>query len=194
MLCDIVVFDGVDELDAIGPLEVLRRAGSRLTTRLVTRVPGTTIVGSVGLRFQPDDVWRPGRADVLIVPGGGWVARAATGAWAEHLSGEWSHPLRAAREGSELVAGVCTGSMLLAHAGVMDGRRGATHQGAQAELADLGVNVITDRVVDDGDLITCGGVTSGVDLGLWLVERLVSRAKADEIADALEYNRFRPTV
>lgn len=192
MICDIVVFDGVDELDALGPLEVLRRVPVGWQTRLVTQRPQRMVTGSVGLQFVPDGVWEPGRSDILIIPGGGWAARAATGAWAEHLRGDLIEPIRTARGHTPLIAGVCTGTMLLAHAGVITGRRAATHHTAREELSQLGVAVVDARVVDDGDLVTCGGVTSGIDLALWLVEREVGATEADRIGEVLEYPRFRP--
>jgi len=82
--------------------------------------------------------------------------------------------------------------MLLAHAGLVGSRRANTHQGAQEELREMGTDVVDDRVVDDGDLVTCGGVTSGIDLALWIVEREFSKDVADRVATRMEYRRFRP--
>jgi transcriptional regulator GlxA family with amidase domain len=73
------------------------------------------------------------------------------------------------------MAGVCTGTMLLAHAGVVCDRRAGTHHTAWEDLAASGARQVKDRIVDDGDLITSGGVTGGIDLALWLIEREVSR-------------------
>ena len=84
--------------------------------------------------------------------------------------------------------------MLLAHAGVVGSRRAATHHNARTDLAALGATVVTDRVVDDGDLVTSGGVTSGIDLALWLVERFAGTVYADQVAEAMEYVRARPAV
>ena len=82
--------------------------------------------------------------------------------------------------------------MLLAHAGVIGDRRAGTHHSAWDDLAATGATVVRDRVVDDGDLITGGGVTSGIDVALWLVERELSPVLADRIAEGMEYARFRP--
>ena len=93
-----VVYDGLDELDALGPPAVLRSAGQAgvdLSVRLVTRERQDMVVGAYGLRFLPDAVYQPG-ADVLIVPGGGWVARADVGAWGEVQRGQWLPLLHAA--------------------------------------------------------------------------------------------------
>lgn len=195
MLIDIIVFDGVDELDAIGPLEVLRSTrglGADLTTRLVTCSPQPEVRGAYGLRFVPDGPFEPGVADIVVATGGGWVTRSAQGAWAESERGEWPTLLAAAAGSARVMAGVCTGSMLLARAGLIGTRRATTHHGALADLAATGATLVDARVVDDGDLITCGGVTSGIDLALWLVERELGRDLADAVATRIEHQRFRP--
>jgi transcriptional regulator GlxA family with amidase domain len=192
---DVVSFDGVDELDVVGPLEVFRRAATRgaaLRTALVTRTQQQTVRGAHGVGMRVDAVFEPGRADVLVVPGGGWAARAATGAWAEVQRGDWPALLREASSTTNLLAGVCTGTMLLARAGLIGARRATTHHAALTDLAATGATVLTDRVVDDGDLITCGGVTSGIDLALWLVERECGGGVADDVAAAIAHTRTRP--
>lgn len=186
---DIVLFDGVDELDAVGPLEVLRgaaAAGADLAVRLVTRTEPLEVTGHHGLRMQADSVYESG-ADVLIVPGGGWLARAATGAWAEAERGDWLPLLRAAADAGTVLAGVCTGVLLLARAGVIGDRPATTHQGARADLEAAGVKLADERVVDAGDLVTAGGVTSGIDLALHLVDRFAGREAAEAQATRLEY-------
>lgn len=194
MRIDIAVYDGLDELDAVGPLEVLRNAeaaGADLRARLVSRMPVETVTGSHGLTFRPDAAYTPG-ADLLLVPGGSWVARAEIGAWGEVQRGDWLAHLAAAAAAGTLMAGVCTGTMLLAHAGVVGGRRAGTHQSAWEDLVATGATLVTDRVVDDDTLITSGGVTSGIDLALWLVERFSSAPLAEQIARLMEYPRARP--
>jgi uncharacterized protein (DUF427 family)/putative intracellular protease/amidase len=186
---DIVVFDGVDELDAVGPLEVLRsaaRAGADLDARLVCLREPLDVRGAHGLRLQADSVYTPG-ADVLVVPGGGWLARSEAGAWGEAERGEWLPLLRAAADAGVVMAGVCTGVMLLARAGVVGERPATTHRGAWADLGEAGARVLDERVVDDGNLVTAGGVTSGIDLALGLVERFAGREFAEREATRLEY-------
>ena len=193
MLIEIIVFPGVDELDAIGPLEVLRsaaEAGADFQVRLVSLGGATEIAASHGLRFSVDgSLGSTGRPDVLIVPGGGWGKRAPQGAWAEAQRGVI--PAAAAklhREGS-ILATVCTGAMLAASAGLLRGRRAVTHHSALEELRKSGAEVISARVVDDGNIISAGGVTSGIDLALYLVERFANRELAGRIAANLEYER-----
>ena len=197
MRVDITVFDGLDEMDALGPLEVFRsaqRLGADIDTRLVTFSKAEKVRGAFGLRFRADAVYVLGEADVLVVVGGGWASRSDVGAWGEVQRGDWLPLIAGAAETSRLIAGVRTGSLILAHAGLLEGRRANTHHAAQEDLRALGVTVVDDRVVDDGDLVTSGGVTSGIDLALWVVEREVSREAADEVAARMEYERFRPAV
>jgi transcriptional regulator GlxA family with amidase domain len=190
---DLVVFDGLDELDALGPLEVLRsavRAGADLDVRLVTRTEQSTVTGANGLTFAPDQAYVAGEAEVLIVAGGGWATRAELGVFGELQRGEWLPLLVEARHLVRVMAGVCTGTLLLAAAGLTAGRRAGTHHAAWDDLASYGTVVVRDRVVDDGDLVTSGGVTSGIDLALWLLEREVSVEVASTVATRMEY---RPT-
>jgi uncharacterized protein (DUF427 family)/putative intracellular protease/amidase len=188
-LIDIVLFDGVDELDAVGPLEVLRGAaahGADLSVRLVTRTEPLDVTGRHGLRLRADAVYLPG-ADILLVPGGGWIARTEDGAWAEAERGDWLPLLKAAADAGTVIAGVCTGVMLLARAGVIGDRPATTHAAARPELEAAGVTVVDQRVVDAGGLVTAGGVTSGIDLALHLVDRLAGREAAVAEATRLEY-------
>jgi transcriptional regulator GlxA family with amidase domain len=196
MLIDIIVYDGIDELDALGPLEVLRSAaaaGADVGVRLVTREPAEHVRGAYGLQFSPDGAYTPGEANIVLVPGGGWVARKPHGAWGEFQHGGWLPLLAAAASTAQMVAGVCTGTMLLAHAGVIGTRRAATHHAARVELAATGATVVADRVVHDGNLLTCGGVTSGIDLALWIVAHECSPEIADRVADRMEYPWTQPS-
>jgi putative intracellular protease/amidase len=160
LLVDLIVFDGVDELDVIGPLEVFRRAaavGAEVAVRICSREHVEWVSGAFGVNFKPDATFVPGAADVVVVPGGGWVAKDEIGAWAEVKRGDWLPLLaEAARDGS-VMAGVCTGAMLLAHAGVIGTRRATTHHDAQGDLALLGAVVMAERVVDEGSVVTSGG-------------------------------------
>ncbi len=195
-IIDIVVFNGVDELDAIAPFEVFSnasRAVSGLRTRLVTLDSEAAVVGSSGLRFQPSGVWAPGEADILVVPGGGWASKAPVGVYGEVQRGHWTEPLKRARADTGLIAGVCTGALLIASAGLVTGRRVITHRAGVEDLRAYGVDIVEDKVVDDGDLVTCGGVTSGLDLAYWIVEREWGRPLADALAAAMEYQRTRPS-
>ncbi len=189
---DIPVYDGIDELDAVGPLEVLRSAvaaGADLDIRLVTRLPARQVTGTFGLRLEPDGVFEPGAAGVVILPGGGWATKADRGTWGEVRRGDLLPLLAACAEAGALMASVCTGAMLLAHAGVIGERPATTHHAAREDLFATGARVLDERVVDDGDLVTAAGVTSGIDLALHLVERIVGPAAADAAARRMEHTR-----
>jgi len=189
VLIEIAVFDGVDELDMMGPLEVLRNAtkmGAPFNVRLVTVDRQPMIRGAHGLQIVPDGTSDP-KADILLFPGGGWIDRSDQGVRAEVSGGRWSARIQQAASSGTLLASVCTGAMMLAAAGLLTNRRATTHHGAWKDLEAAGAQLVRDRVVDDGDRVTAGGVTSGIDLGLYLVERFVSREMAERIADELEY-------
>ncbi|QAU11696.1 DJ-1/PfpI family protein [Halorubrum sp. BOL3-1] len=213
MNVDILLYDGFDELDAIGPYEVFdyalgyaveddagtgtgdnagdERAGR---VRYVTLDERETVTASHGTRVGVDGVLPdPGAddaPDLLVVPGGGWSARdEAASAWAEAQKGDVPRALAAHHAAGTRIASVCTGSMLLAEAGVTDGRRAVTHASALGELRESDAEVIDARVVDDGDLLSAGGVTSGIDLALYLVEHEFGAATADRVATVIEYER-----
>src|SRR5829696_4049609 len=189
----VVVFEGFDELDAIGPLEVLRNAAAMgatdLSVALVALDGAAEVTGSHGLRVRTDGRLDPDRTDLLVVPGGGWNDRGAHGAWAEAERGELPAAIAAAAEGGAVVATVCTGAMLAATAGLTRGRPAITHHGAVEDLRASGAQVVEARVVDDGDLVSAGGVTSGIDLALWLVERHFGADLAEAVAAELEHPR-----
>jgi transcriptional regulator GlxA family with amidase domain len=189
----VVVFEGFDELDAIGPLEVLRNAAAMgatdLSVELVALDGAAEVTGSHGLRVRTDGRLDPDQTDLLVIPGGGWNDRGAHGAWAEAERGDLPAAIAAAARGGAVVATVCTGAMLAASAGLTRGRPAITHHGAVEDLRASGARVIQARVVDDGDLVTAGGVTSGIDLALWLVERHVGAEVADAVAAEIEHPR-----
>lgn len=191
---DVILFDGFDEMDVAGPLEALYIAaetGVALTVTTVSLEHQELVTGSHGTRLVPDGVYQPG-ADMLVFPGGRFGPGSAI---AREVSSEgwFPHLRQAAQDGTTMVS-VCSGALVLAAAGIIGTRRAATHRGARAALAETGATVLGERVVDDGDLISSGGITSGIDLGLWLVERIAGQAHADEVAEIMEYQRFRPAA
>jgi transcriptional regulator GlxA family with amidase domain len=189
----IIIFDGFDELDAIAPFEVLQSAkaiGADLQVELVTLDNSMKVVAAHGLQVKADAKLEIDRKlDILIVPGGGWGSRAKKGAWAEAQRGEIPAAIARLNQTGTIIASVCTGAMLVAGAGLLKGRRAITHHVAVEELRTFGVEIIEARVVDDGDIITAGGVTSGLDLTLWLIERYVSPKVAHKVEKEMEYER-----
>lgn len=184
MEVEILLFDGFDELDAIGPYEVLTHAGDRgadLSVRTVTNEPAETVTASHGLTIQPDG--ELGQPDLLVVPGGGWEGG---GARREYDAGDLPRAIADRHDHGAVVASVCTGAMLLAGAGLLDGRPATTHHLAQNDLAAV-TERVDARVVDDGDVLTAAGVSSGLDLALWIVEREFGAELAEQTAEAIEY-------
>ncbi|WP_207586192.1 DJ-1/PfpI family protein [Halomontanus rarus] len=195
---EIVCFDGFDELDAIGPYEVLEngaRAGASIETRLVTLEPTDRVTASHGLRIEPDGVLGDGsgqgtdsadRPDLLLVPGGGWVDGG--GVRTVVADGRLPELVTQLHADGTTVASVCTGAMVLAHAGLLEGRPATTHHDAIADL-EAHADVADARVVDDGDVLTAGGVTAGLDLALWLLEREFGADVAEQVAREMEHER-----
>lgn len=195
MNVQIVIFDGFDELDAIAPFEVLQTAaalGANIETKLVA-LEGLAVTASHGLQVQADALLETSQAmDVLIVPGGGWSDRGAQGAWAEAQRGVVPAAIAELHQRGVTIASVCTGAMLVAAAGLLKGRPATTHHDAIADLKAMGTEIIQARVVDDGDILTAGGVTSGLDLTLWLLEKYLGAQVAHQVEQELEYERRGP--
>ncbi len=193
MRIEIPVFDGFDELDALGPFEVLSnvsRAGVPWDVALVGAHGAGEVVGAHGLRVPVRQGL--GRPDGVIVPGGGWLD-PGPGARHEAELGVLPRALADLAPSTRWVASVCTGAMLLAAAGLVTGRPAITHHNALADLAAAGARVVEGaRVVDDGTLLTAGGVTSGLDLALWIIERELGLPFADTVARELEHDRRGP--
>ncbi|MCU4753970.1 DJ-1/PfpI family protein [Halobacteria archaeon AArc-curdl1] len=192
-VAEIVLFDGFDELDAIGPFEVFKngaRAGADLETRLVTLEPTETVTASHGLRVEPDGVL--GEPDLLVVPGGGWTSEDG-GVRRVVNEGRLADAVAAHHERGGTLAAVCTGAMVLATADVLDGQPAITHQAALEDLSEY-AEVTDARVVDDGDVLTAGGVTSGIDLALWYLERAFGESVATAVATEIEHERHESIV
>ena len=186
----IVLYDGFDELDAIAPYEVFSTTADRgcdLDVSLRTLDPVEQVTASHGLRVEVDGTLEDADPDLVLVPGGGWNDRANASAWAEAQKGDIPDAVADLHEQGVTLAAVCTGGMLLAEAGVLDGRPAITHAGALDDLRETDAEVVDARVVDDGDVLTAGGVTSGLDLALHLVGELCGGAIAEEVATEMEY-------
>lgn len=187
----IVMYDGVEEQDFAGPYEVFSLAsgisGGAVQVSYVTGARPRTVVAAFGTRVAVDKGWSPGAADVIVVPGGGFRRPSEPGIWPEIEKGDLPRALAAARRPGLTIASVCTGAIILAAAGLTSGRPCTTHNGAKAELAARGGVVKNVRVVDDGDLVTAAGITSGLELALHLVRREVSADLATRVEQVLEY-------
>lgn len=186
----ILLYEGFDELDAVAPYEVFRTAadaGADIDASLQTLVPSERVTASHGLGVEPDDVLI-GTPDLVVVPGGGWNDRSKPGTWAEYEDGQLPDRLATLHDGGAVVASVCTGAMLLADAGLLDGRPATTHESAKADLRDYDVEVRDERYVDDGTILTAAGVTAGIDAALHILERECSPGVAEQVADEIEHD------
>ncbi len=172
----ILIYDGVDELDAVAPFEILAAAG--FDVELAALDQAQTIRAAHGLALRPDRLLGPA-PNLLVVPGGGWLSKAPAGAWAEAGRGVMPAAIAERHAAGSTIAGVCSGVMLLAASGMLRGRPAVTHHGALEDLGEAGAVVRSDaRVVDDGDVLTAGGVTAAIDLAL----HIVRRERGDEAA------------
>ncbi|WP_328941616.1 DJ-1/PfpI family protein [Streptomyces sp. NBC_00250] len=177
----VLLYQGFTTLDAVGPYELLARIPGAETVFVAKETgPVRNDQGSLALVADKTlaDVPRP---DIVLVPGGP-DSRAAMGdpeiqAW-----------LRTADETSTWTTSVCTGSLLLAAAGVLDGRRATTHWLAFEELRALGVEPTGERVVFDGKYVTAAGVSSGIDMALHLIGRIAGDETAQTIQLLTEYD------
>lgn len=188
----VLLFDGFDDLDAIGPLEVLTAAG--FPTRSVSFPDAATTVRSAhGLVLEVPGALaaQPG---LVIVPGGGWFDRCP-GARSLADDGQLPARLSALHDAGTVIASVCTGAMLLAVAGLLTGRPAVTNRHALDALAAAGADVHRGaRVVDDGDIVTAGGPAAGLDLAVHLVSRFLGGDAGAAAAQRLEHTAVGPVL
>jgi transcriptional regulator GlxA family with amidase domain len=185
----IALFEDAEELDWAGPLEVLAtwaghwpQDGVEVVTVAETTEP---IRCANGLRVLADVTWAQlGAVDVLVYPGGiGTRPQLGQEVVRERV--------RALAQAGTLMTSVCTGSLVYADAGLLDGRPATTHWSSLELLASLGREVdvrAAERFVDDGAVITAAGVSAGIDMALHLIARLHSPARAAEVRREIQYD------
>jgi transcriptional regulator GlxA family with amidase domain len=198
-----VLYDGFDPLDVVAPFEVLtagaHMVGGDLTLELVSAEgPRQVESGTQGLTLTATAALDPTRPGYVVVPG---VSGPING---DPDDGTVTIPVLLARLGETeavpllraaltspdiTVATQCGGSLALAMAGLIEGRHAVTHVLGMDVLEATGVHAVPARVVDDGDLISAGGVTSGVDLGLHILEREYGPKVAHAVEKLFEYER-----
>ncbi|MEU3774597.1 DJ-1/PfpI family protein [Streptomyces sp. NPDC032472] len=187
----VVMFDGVEELDFAAPYEVFSAArfftDRPVDVRYVSAPHRPAVRAAYGTEVRGLHPWAPAEADVLVVPGGGYARRTDPGVWAEIGRGTLPRALAAAARPGLTISALCTGVMLLSAAGLTKGRPCTTHHKARADLEQQGGVLKSARVVDDGDLVTAGGITSGLELALWLVRRGLGPEAATGLEGMLEY-------
>ncbi|MER5550977.1 DJ-1/PfpI family protein [Streptomyces sp. NPDC002793] len=214
MHAQIVLFDGFDPLDVIAPYEVLYAGGTAsgglVSVELVSAEgPREVVSGTGALPLRATAALDPARAGLILVPGAsGLVGEPDEAADQDLGAGQWRQDefipvllgrtlttrlpslLKAAMDNPEVtVAAVCGGSLVLAMAGLLEGRHATTHHMGADLLDATGVHAVRARVVDDGDVVTGAGVTSGLDLALHLLDREVGPRIAHAVENLFAHER-----
>ena len=177
----VVLFQGVTALDAVGPYEVLQRLPGAKVSFVSHRLGEIrTDNGFLGLMVDKtfDDVVNP---DIILVPGG--IGTRALVHDKPIL--DW---IRATHETSQFTVSVCTGSLLLAAAGLLSGLKATTHFSARRLLVKYGAIPSEERVVQEGKIITAAGVSSGIDMALRLAELVTDATTAKALQLMIEYD------
>ncbi len=202
MHAQIVLFDAFDPLDAIAPFEVLAAGsdalGGELIVELVTAEgPRNVTSGTRGLTLAASAALDPNKPGYVIVPGASGpiagdpdcvdtipvlLSRAADSALRPLLHSAFGNP-------DVTVATVCGGSVLLAMSGLIENRNAASHFMGLDVIDAAGACPVRARVVDDGDFVSAGGVTSGLDLAFYLLERSYGPRIAHAVEELFEYER-----
>ncbi|HTM59813.1 MAG TPA: DJ-1/PfpI family protein [Burkholderiales bacterium] len=182
-----VIFDGMTALDFIGFYDPVTRLKSmNIIPDFEWKLCSATrkVADDRGLRIGPDVANEPLTGyDLLFVPGG-WGTRHL------HRDAKFLNWLKTAAP-VPLKISVCTGALLLGGAGFLEGRRATTHPSAYKELAPYCREVLRQRIVDEGDIITAGGVAASIDLGLHIVQKLSGAGARERVAKQMDYP-YRP--
>ena len=176
----IFLFDGITALDAIGPYASLTRL-PQVQIQFVGKQAGLVRAGDGFLGLQADaGIGDEPAADMLLIPGG-----AVDSVMEDAAVQDW---IRRADRTSQWTTSVCSGSLILAAAGILAGRTAATHWARKRQLEELGVRYSPERVVIDGKYVTSAGVSAGIDMGLVLCEMIAGRAVAEAVQLSMQYD------
>ena len=180
----ILLFPQVEELDFIGPFEVLsylnKLKPNTLSIQLIAK-SDSPLTAFNGLRLLPDTtITKCPPLDLLVVPGGKGRLQAMK-------DPQLINFIQAQARTARFITSVCTGAFLLAEAGLLSNKKATTYHTAFAELAAYGVQVQAAKVIRDGNIITAAGVSSGLELGFYLLRELFGASLAQEVAQKIEY-------
>jgi putative intracellular protease/amidase len=186
----VLLFDGVQIIDYTGPWEAFGRVG----TVYGVSIGGAPITTSMGMQVVPNHaLGQEPLPDVLVVPGGG--NSGEPGSTPHGVGAQLANPaviewIRATAERATTVLSVCNGAFLAQRAGLLDGKSATTTASYLAYLAKIAplTRVVPDRVVDNGKVVTAGGLSSGIDGALHVIERLEGRGAAMQVALGMEYD------
>jgi transcriptional regulator GlxA family with amidase domain len=185
----IFLFDGVEELDAVGPWEVLAAWAKYFPDDgwavSCVSMDGNPVAAAKGMTLVPHHNAAEAPAyDVFLHPGG----QGTRPLMKDEMHLQW---VRALASVTPLMTSVCTGSLVYAAAGLLSGRPATTHWGSLQLLADTDPTIVVrpdDRYVDDGDVVTSSGVSAGIDMALHLVRRLVGEDRAKDVRRIIQYD------
>ena len=173
------LYPRITQLDFTGPFEVLARLPNARC--IIASVDGGELEADRGLKFAGlTRLAAIDRCDLLCVPGGFGTVTAIEDA-------DYLDALRRLGANARYVTSICTGSLLLAAAGLLDGKRAACHWAWRDQLAQFGVTPDPARVVRDGNVFTGGGVTAGIDLALEIMAEVAGQEFAESVQLAIEY-------
>jgi putative intracellular protease/amidase len=178
----ILIFEGLTALDAVGPYEVLSRLPGA-ETHFVAVEPGTkrTDNGVLGLVADHPVTDFPA-PEIVVVPGG---MEGVDTTMADERALDW---LRKAHETTQWTTSVCTGALILGAAGILNGLKATTHWAAMDRLGELGAEPTSERVVEQGKVVTAAGVSSGIDMALTLAAKIAGPDIAQMIQLGIEYD------
>ena len=172
----VILADGFEEIEAVTPIDILRRAGAKVTVAALG--DGIHVTGRSGLTLHADTTLAAagGRQfDCVVLPGGPGVGKLRADPRVAAL-------VRIQHESNGWIAAICAAPVVLKDAGVLDGRRHTSHFSVAAELPSA---LLGERVVADGRMITSRGAGTAVDFGLLLVEKLFTQETASEVARSI---------
>lgn len=181
----ILIFPDVEELDFVGPFEVLsyiNKIRPDSTRVLLVAETEDAVRAFNGMRVLPDATLETcPELDILVAPGGkGRIRAMKNGNLIRFIQRQASH--------ARYIASVCTGAFLLAEAGMLNGVKATTYHECFNELSGYGVDVVSGKVIRQGNILTAGGVSSGIELGLYLLRDLYGAETAQKVADKIEYS------
>ncbi len=180
----VLLFPQVEELDFVGPFEVLsyiNKIKPASTKVLLIAETAEPVEAYNGMRVIPDVTMENcPQLDILVIPGG-------KGRYAAMKNSAIKEFIQQQAQKAKYITSVCTGAFLLAEAGLLTGKKATTYHTAFAELAAYSVEVLPQKVVHENNIITAAGVSSGIELGLYILKEEFGAAVAQEAADNIEY-------
>ena len=180
----VLLFPQVEELDFVGPFEILsyiNKIRPESTKVLLIAESAEPVKAFNGMKIIPDvTMANCPQLDILVAPGG-------KGRYAAMKNTAIKEFIQQQAQKAKYITSVCTGAFLLAEAGLLKNKKATTYHTALAELAAYSVDVLPQKVVRENNIITAAGVSSGIELGLYLLKEEFGAAVAQEVADKIEY-------